>query len=88
MTFQEITGLKIDGLTLRLITPFLDFISQVEYAHKIVFKNKITDEEKKPINEFLCQLNDTFGLGIKKEINDGLFISLIIDGYFALQEKD
>ena len=33
-------------------------------------------------------LNDIFGLGIKKEINDGLFISLIIDGYFALQEKD
>ena len=55
---------------------------------KIFFKNKNTNEEKQPINEFLYQLTDVFGLGIKKEINDGLFVSLIIDGYFALQEKD
>ena len=88
LTFQEITGIEIDGLTLSLIAPFLDFINQIGYAHKVIFKNRITNEEKQPINEFLYQLHDIFGLGIKKEINDGLFISLIIDGYFALQEKE
>lgn len=88
LTFQEITGIKLDDITLGLIISFLDFIAVVGYKHKIFFKNKITNEEKQPINEFLYQLNDVFGLGIKKEINDGLFVSLIIDGYFALQEKD
>lgn len=88
LMFDEITGIEIDDITLDLIAPFLDFIARVGCNHKIFFKNKITNEEKQPINEFLYQLNDVFGLGIKKEINDGLFISLIIDGYFALQEKD
>lgn len=87
-TFQEITGIEIDDKTLWLITSFLDFIAKMEYAHNIVFKNRITGREKRPINKFLYELNDIFGLGIKKEINDGLFISLIIDGYLALQEKD
>ena len=87
-TFQEITGIEIDDMALWLITSFLDFIAKMEYAHKIVFKNRITGREKQPVNEFLYELNDIFGLGIKKEINDGLFISLIIDGYLALQEKD
>ena len=88
LSFQEITGIEIDDITLELIIPFLQFISETGYAHRSIFKNRITDEEKQPINEFLYELNDVFGLGIKKEINDGLFISLIIDGYFALQEKD
>lgn len=88
LTFQEITKIEIDDTSLDLIAPFLDFISQTEYAHKIVFKKKITDEEKAPINYFLYRLNDTFGLGIKKEINDGLFISLIVDGYLKLQERN
>ena len=88
LTFQKITGIQIDDITLGVIIPFLDFIAVVGYRHKIFFKNKIANEEKQPINEFLYELNDVFGLGIKKEINDGLFISLIIDGYFALQEKD
>ena len=88
LTFQKITGIQIDDITLGVIIPFLDFIAVVGYRYKIFFKNKIANEEKQPINEFLYELNDVFGLGIKKEINDGLFISLIIDGYFALQEKD
>jgi len=88
LTFQEIIGIQIDDITLGIIIPFLDFINQIGYVHKVAFKKRITDEEKQPINEFLYELNDVFGLGIKKEINDGLFVSLIIDGYFALQEKD
>lgn len=86
-TFQKTLNIDILDEEIEIFIKTIKYIQDIENEISSLKIKKLTLTDRENIQDYLYAINDFFGLGIKKSINDNMFINLVTYGYYDYIEK-